>query len=113
MRRSLLPAVAMLGMACAGLGGCARDAEERQLDEMRATIDEVESDRDRAEADMMASAIADTHVASAGERQPAPSLPAPESVQLDDGEGPRASWTRRTPRTPRRGRRSVSSARRA
>jgi len=69
------------------LGGCARDAEERQLDEMRATIDEVASERDRAEADMMASSIADTHSASAAERQPAPELAPPQSVSLGDVEG--------------------------
>jgi tol-pal system protein YbgF len=84
MRRASLPVVSLF---CVVLGGCARDAEERQLDEMRATIDEVVSDRDRAEADMTAASIADTHIASAAERQPAPALAPPESVHLDDGEG--------------------------
>jgi tol-pal system protein YbgF len=84
MRRAHLLVVSLLGAA---LGGCARDAEERQLEEMRATIDEVASDRDRAEADMTASSIADTHTASPAERQPAPALAPPQSVPLRDGDG--------------------------
>jgi tol-pal system protein YbgF len=89
MRRAHVPVlcVAMSVASAFALSGCARDAEERQLDAMRATIDEVQSDRDRVEADMMASSIADTHVASAGDRQPAPALAPPESIPLGDGAG--------------------------
>jgi tol-pal system protein YbgF len=89
MRRAHLPVLSLFSCLAAGMAlcGCARDAEERQLDAMRATIDEVESDRDRAEADMMASSVADTHAASAGERQPAPALAPPESVPIGDGDG--------------------------
>jgi tol-pal system protein YbgF len=93
MRRALLPPVVPLAAllsasVCLALCGCAHDAEERQLEEMRATIEQVQSDRDHTEADMTAAAIADTHLASAGERPPAPALPPPESVQLGDGDGP-------------------------
>ena len=86
MRGALVPLVPLL---CVALGGCAGagESEERQLDEMRKTIEDVQQDRDKAEADMMASSIADTHTASAGERQPAPALPAPEYTGLGEGEG--------------------------
>jgi tol-pal system protein YbgF len=89
MRRAPL---AVVSLFCVVLGGCAHDAEERQLDEMRATIDEVVGDRDRAEADMMASSIADTHTASAAPRQPAPALAPPESVLLGEDEGSGEGW---------------------
>ena len=84
MRSTVLPVVSLL---CVALGGCARDAEERQLDEMRATIDEVQRDRDQAEADMMASSVADTHLAGAPARLPAPALAPPPSIAVGDGTG--------------------------
>jgi tol-pal system protein YbgF len=87
----LAPVVRMLGAAvavCLAVAGCARNSEEHQLDEMLATIDEVQHERDLAEKDMMASSIADTHAASGvPARQPAPVLAPPESIPLGDGPG--------------------------
>ena len=75
-------------LAAAPLAGCAGNIEERQLEEMRATIEEVQHDRDQAEHDMMASSVADTHRASGTpDRQPAPSLAPSDSVPLGDGTG--------------------------
>jgi tol-pal system protein YbgF len=91
MRSALLPVVRLL---CASVGvlpalaGCAAGGEEKQLNEMMATIDEVQHQRDEAEKDMMASSVADTHAASGvPERQPAPVLAPPESISVGDGVG--------------------------
>ena len=84
MRSAVVPVC----LLTAALAGCAGNFEERQLDEMRATIDEVQRERDQAERDMMASSIADTHAASGvPARQPAPALAPPESFALGDGAG--------------------------
>ncbi|HEY8088897.1 MAG TPA: tetratricopeptide repeat protein, partial [Polyangiaceae bacterium] len=83
MRRALL----LVPLICAALAGCDHSSEERQLDEMRSTIDEVQHDRDQAEKDMMASSIADTHAAGAANRQPAPGLPPPAIVPIGEGQG--------------------------
>ena len=86
---SVAPLVRVLGVTVgvSVLAGCAHGGEEKQLDEMMATIDEVQHDRDEAEKDMMASSIADTHAASGvSERQPAPALAPPESIPVG-GEG--------------------------
>jgi tol-pal system protein YbgF len=94
MRSAFLPVVPVVRLLAVGvsvlatLAGCAHDSEERQLDEMLKTIDEVQQDRDQAEKDMMASSIADTHGASGTpERQPAPALAPPQSIPLGDGPG--------------------------
>jgi tol-pal system protein YbgF len=87
---SVVPVLRVLGVCVvAAQAGCAANSEERQLNEMMATIDEVQHDRDEAEKDMMASSIApDTHATSgAPERQPAPGLAPPESIPLGDGPG--------------------------
>jgi tol-pal system protein YbgF len=47
--RLRLPLAVLLALALAGSVGCARTAEERQLDAMRADIDNIRDDRDRAE----------------------------------------------------------------
>jgi tol-pal system protein YbgF len=114
MRSAVLLVVPLL---CAAVAGCARDAEERQLDEMMSTIDEVQKDRDKAEADMMASSVADTHLAEASERKPASALPPPAVLPIGNGgelapeEGEAADTEDPTPRptihvvgTPRIGR---------
>jgi tol-pal system protein YbgF len=89
--RSIAPVIRLLGVSVgvlSALAGCAHNGEEHQLDEMLATIDEVQHDRDQAEKDMMASSIADTHGASGTPaRQPAPGLAPPESIPLGDGAG--------------------------
>ena len=102
MRRSaVLPVVPVL---CAVLAGCAHDGEERQLDEMMATIDEVQKDRDKAEADMMASSVADTRMAERPERKPAsalaptPVVPIGNGDQLAQDEGEAADTEDPTPR---------------
>jgi len=94
MRSALLPVrpvVRLSGVVVSvslALAGCAHGGEEHQLNEMLATIDEVQHDRDEAEKDMMASSIADTHAASGTpERQPAPALAPPESIPIGDGDG--------------------------
>ena len=85
MRSAHFPLVLL---SCLAVAGCSRDAEERQLDEMRSTIDEVQHDRDLAEKDMMASSVADTHAAQgAPERQPAPGLAPPPIVPIGEQQG--------------------------
>jgi tol-pal system protein YbgF len=93
MRSALLPVVRLLGigasvaLAAFPLAGCVHNSEERQLDEMNATIVEVQHERDEAEKDMMATAIADTHGPSGvPDRQPAPALAPPPSIPLGDGD---------------------------
>ncbi|HEX3345282.1 MAG TPA: tol-pal system protein YbgF [Polyangiaceae bacterium] len=91
MRSAVLPFVCRLGVGVgvlSALAGCARNSEERQLDEMMATIDEVQRDRDVAEKDMTAEAIADPHAATGvPARQPAPGLAPPESIPVGDELG--------------------------
>ena len=91
MGSALLSVVRVLGVSVSfwlALTGCVHNSEEKQLGEMMATIDEVQHDRDEAEKDMMASSISDTHAAEGTPaRQPAPALPAPESIPLGDGPG--------------------------
>jgi tol-pal system protein YbgF len=69
---SAASAVLMLGAGGAGTGGCARTAEERQLDAMRADIDRIQDDRDRA----------DQRSLGPGERDvpSAPSAPSPAAA---------------------------------
>ena len=86
MSPSLHRLAAAVPLVALALAGCARDAEERQLDEMQATIDEVQNDRDQAERDMMAASVADTHIDGVPRRQPAPALAPPESIPIGDGE---------------------------
>lgn len=86
MRSVLLRAAPVLCLACLALGGCDRNAEEKQLSEMMTTIDEVQAERDKAEKDMMASSVADTRAASVPERQPAPSLPPLDVVPIGGGD---------------------------
>ncbi len=67
--------------------GCAENVEERQLDEMRRTIDEVQQDRDEKERDMMAESIAIPRASGAAARMPAPSAsPAPQAIPIGDGD---------------------------
>jgi tol-pal system protein YbgF len=72
-------------VGCAGLLGCARSAEERQLDEMRATIEEVQAERDDAERDMMAASAAESRAAIAAPVRPAPSATPPPAVAVETG----------------------------
>ena len=82
-----LPRLALAGLACLALAACDHGSEERQLDEMQSTIDQVQHDRDKAERDMMAEAVADTHAAGVGERQPAPVLASPPAVAIGEDNG--------------------------
>lgn len=84
MPRSLLPVVlaAFALPLTAPLAGCDHQGEEKQLDEMNATIEQVVRERDEAERDMMATTIANPRV-PASARQPAPALTSLESVSLD------------------------------
>ncbi len=102
--------------ALAGLVGCDHQGEERQLNEMNATIEQVVHDRDEAERDMMATSIANPRVPASG-RTPAPALSSIESVDLGgagetqapdeespDTEDPTPRPTIRVLGTPRAGR---------
>jgi tol-pal system protein YbgF len=80
----LLALAPFASFALAGLGsvaGCDHQGEEKQLNEMNATIEEVVHDRDEAEKDMMATSIANPRVPASG-RTPAPALSSIESVDL-------------------------------
>jgi tol-pal system protein YbgF len=58
---SLAAALVTAGMA---LGGCARSAEERQLDDMRAEIDRIVESRDRADQTVLAPEAAESQAAT-------------------------------------------------
>jgi tol-pal system protein YbgF len=82
---AVLP-LSLAAAACLLASGCARSAEERQLDEMRSTIDEVQADRDEKERDMMAASVAENHSSGAPGRTPAPSSAPLQSVPIGGGE---------------------------
>lgn len=72
------------------LPACARDAEERHLDEMSQEIDHLQVDRDEENAKFLAAEAADTHFATEAmpARKPAPSLPPPPVWNVgDEGQG--------------------------
>jgi TolA-binding protein len=84
-------------VASASLGGCARSAEERQLDAMREQIDDLQVDRDRADREPLAPEAADTQAAAAPARAPAPprgpssqSAPPPPPPVVSVGDEPQA-----------------------
>jgi tol-pal system protein YbgF len=52
--RSAAPAVSLVALVALGGAGCARSAEERQLDSMRAEIDRIQDERDQADRSMLA-----------------------------------------------------------
>jgi tol-pal system protein YbgF len=84
-----LPLLAPLALPAALLG-CDHQGEEKQLNEMNATIEDVVRDRDDKERDMMATSLANPRV-PASARVPAPALPSLESVSLEgmgEAQGP-------------------------
>lgn len=79
-----------LGLLPLLLPACAREAEERHLDEMSQQIDHLQVDRDEENAKILAAEAADTHFASEAvpARKPAPSEPPPPVMNLgDEGQG--------------------------
>jgi tol-pal system protein YbgF len=62
-------------VAVGTLTGCARSAEERQLDDMRAEIDRIQESRDREERAVMEPAAADSEAPSMEPPTAPPSLP--------------------------------------
>jgi tol-pal system protein YbgF len=119
VRRPLLPAclsALALPVALVGLAGCNRQGEEKQLDEMNATIEAVQHERDDAEKDMTAASLANPRVPETG-RTPAPDTSSLQSVDLEgageaqspdeespDTEDPTPRPTIRVLGTPRAGR---------
>jgi tol-pal system protein YbgF len=87
-RRLRLVRFAPLGLVgLVGVVGCNHDGEERQMDEMNATIEAVQHERDDAERDMTAAAIANPRVPASG-RMPAPDVSSLQSVDIEgSGEG--------------------------
>jgi tol-pal system protein YbgF len=84
-RASVSAVFALAALGAYHLVACARSAEERQLDEMRATIDEVQAERDEAERDMMAASAAERQAAippRAPGASGAPGVPPPPVVPL-------------------------------
>ncbi len=70
---AFLPPAAALVVAGLGSAGCARSAEERQLDDMRAEIDRIEERRDQADKEILAPEAADsqgTTVSQVAEQTP-------------------------------------------
>jgi tol-pal system protein YbgF len=89
---AVLP-VSLAAAACLLASGCARSAEERHLDEMRSTIDEVQADRDEKERDMMAASLSENRLSGAPTPVPAPSSAPLQSVPIggepgESGESP-------------------------
>jgi tol-pal system protein YbgF len=85
--RPLLPALLAAAASAALLPGCARSAEERHLDEMRETIEEVQADRDGKERDMMAESAAPPRADGAAARQPAFASQSPASLPIGPEPG--------------------------
>ncbi len=67
------------------LAGCDHDVEERNLSEMTNQIDHLQVERDEANKQLLAADVADPHQSSVPPRLPAPSLPPPPIVRLDEG----------------------------
>jgi tol-pal system protein YbgF len=67
-------------LALAALGGCARTAEERQLDDMRAEIDRIQESRDREDRAAAEPEATDSKAPSA----PPPETPAPKPEPADE-----------------------------
>jgi tol-pal system protein YbgF len=65
----------------AGVAGCARSAEERQLDDMRAEIDRIQESRDREDQATMAPEVADSNVPAMS--APGVSARAPQPADQD------------------------------
>jgi len=88
--------LALLSVVVAlALPACARSAEERQLEDMRAQIDELQADRDRADRQTLAPEVADARSPGVPPRLPAPlQSPPPPAVsvggepQVDDAPDP-------------------------
>jgi tol-pal system protein YbgF len=81
---ALLPGAAVLA---AGLAlGCARNAEERQLDALRDAIDRIQMERDEADQQAMPQDPEDhPSTASVPPRQPAPAMSSLNAVSLGTG----------------------------
>jgi tol-pal system protein YbgF len=78
-----------MGFGLTGLMGCDRDNEERHLTEMANEIDHLQVDRDEATRAVLATDVADTHMASVAPREPAPSTAPPPVLRVgDDSAGP-------------------------
>jgi tol-pal system protein YbgF len=88
MRLYVLAPLSVLALAAA-LPACARSAEERQLDDMRAQIDELQADRDRADRETLAPEVADARGPGVPARVPAP-LPPPPPPAVSVGGQPQA-----------------------
>jgi tol-pal system protein YbgF len=75
--RNIAPAFGLAALVLAGVGGCARTAEERQLEAMRADIERIQDDRDRADDPALrADPAAASAPAAAQETRPASPPPA-------------------------------------
>jgi len=79
--------VALALLALGGTAGCDRDTEERHLTDMANEIDHLQVDRDEATRSVLATDVADTHMASVAPRTPAPSSEPPPVLRVgDDGQ---------------------------
>ena len=83
MAAAVRPAVSIVGLIV-GLSGCARTAEERQLDEMRDEIDRIQAARDRADEEVLHPEVAEETTARAS---PVP-LPPPRTFASASGPLP-------------------------
>jgi tol-pal system protein YbgF len=84
----VLTAAALVLSSPLGPLACARSAEERQLDQMRAEIDKVQLDRDDADRSMLEPEAAESAAALAPARTPSPADPRtapPAAVNLGPG----------------------------
>jgi tol-pal system protein YbgF len=78
-RLARLASAALAVVALVAFAGCARTAEERQLDDMRAEIDRIQESRDRADRAAIEPAAADSEAPSV----PPPGLPVPMPAPAD------------------------------
>ena len=79
---AFLPPAAVLVLAGTAAAGCARSAEERQLDDMRAEIDRIAEQRDRADQSVLAPEAADSQVATVSAPAHAPQPADQDAVTL-------------------------------
>ncbi len=109
---ALVPGAAALAVAL--LAGCARSAEERQLDSMRDEIDRLQTSRDQADEALLPPDPADHPVATVPARQPAPAMtPSLNAVSLGPESAPVSSdYADTEDSTPRPTLRVFGSARR-
>jgi tol-pal system protein YbgF len=101
--RPHVPVRALATLVLVLVAGCARSAEERQLDAMRADIDRIQQERDQEDRSSLPSETAEAPLAGSVDKSSAPApLPAADVVQLGvSADDPPADYADPDDTTPR------------